>query len=184
MVENNLEKAMTLLYVISPVIGLLANAIIQVLSFRYIYKVGLLRSIYVGFFAGFCSLIIINIFYSIFFSFLFQNRVFPNITNFIIYAALGYCYFHFVGLGETARRIRMLIEIYSSKEGLSLEEILTRYNAREIVEKRMDRLLSNGQLKCRDGKYFIGKPIVLLIANSVMLLKLLLLGRRCGLVER
>lgn len=178
MAENSLGKAMLFIYVMTPVIGLSVNAIIQILSFRSISKTGLLRSIYFGFFAGLCSLIIIDILYWRSFSFLFRGMMFPNITNIIIYAVLGYCYFHFVGLGETARRIRMLTEIYDSKEGLSLEDILSRYNAREIVEKRIDRLLNNGQLICKDGKYFIGKPIVLFIAGSVILLKLLFLGRR------
>jgi len=177
-VENNLEKVLIFLYVISPVIGLAANAIIQVLSVRYLSGVGLLKSIYLGFFAGFCSLLMINISYSNSSSFLFQDMFMPGVANLIIYIALGYCYFHFVGLSETARRIRMLMEIYGSKEGLSQEELLARYNAKEIVKKRMDRLLSNGQLIRRDSKYFIGKPVVLLIANSVMLLKLLLLGKR------
>lgn len=178
MVENNLDKVLACVYVITPIIGLSINAIIQILSVRFILKTGLLRSIYFGFLAGFCSLLIIDILYLRFFHFLFQNMIFASIANMIIYIALGYCYFNFVGLSETARRIRMLIEIYTSKEGLSLEEILSRYNAGEIVKKRIDRLLNNGQLKYKDGKYFTGKPVVLLIACSVIFLKLLLLGRK------
>jgi len=176
-VENNLEKTMIFIYIITPLIGLLVNVAMQILSFRLFPKIGLLRSIYLGFFSGFCSLIIIDILYLRYLSFLFQDALLPDTINMVIYAALGYSYFNFLALGETARRIRMLIEIYNSKEGLCLEEILSRYNAREIVEKRIERLVNNGQLKCKDGKYFIGKPVVLLIAGSVILLKLLLLGR-------
>jgi hypothetical protein len=52
-----------------------------------------------------------------------------TLTNVVIYFALSYCYFHFVNLGETARRIRMLRELYASHEGLTVGEILDRYNA-------------------------------------------------------
>ena len=72
----------------------------------------------------------------------------------------------------------MLTEIYDSKVGLSIEEILKRYGAGEIVKKRLDRLLGNGQLIYRDDKYFIGKPDVLFMSNFIILLKLVLLGKR------
>ncbi len=178
MVEHGVENMALFIYGMTPLIGLLINAVIQISGFRSVPKIGLLRSVHLGFFAGICSLAAIDLLYRKFFYFLFQNMMLADITNMIAYSALGYCYFNFVCLGETARRIRMLIEIYHSKEGLSLKEILGRYNAREVVGKRIDRLLNSGQLKYEDGKYLIGKPIVLLLANWVILLKLVLLGKR------
>lgn len=154
--------------VILPIIFLLINMLVQVLSFRTASKKSLLNSIFIGFFAGFFSLLVIE----------FWCKPASGFTNVIIYVLLGYCYFHFVGLSETARRIRMLMELYQSRDGLTLNEILSRYNAEEIVEKRLGRLISNGQLVCRDGKYFIGKPAVLFIAGAATLLKHLLLGRK------
>lgn len=152
--------------VLLPIICLLINALVQILSFRMAVKKGLLNSIFFGFFAGFLSLLAIE----------FQYGFASGITNMVTYALLGYCYFHFVGLSQTARRIRMLIELYQSGDGLSLDEILSRYNAEEIVEKRLNRLISNGQLISRDGRYFIGKPVVLFIAGAATLLKRLLHG--------
>lgn len=149
-----------------PVICLLINVLVQILSFRFAVKKGLLNSIFIGFFAGFLSLVVIE----------FQFKLVSVLTNTVIYALLGYCYFHFVGLGETARRIRMLIELYQSGDGLTMDEILSRYNAEEIVEKRLNRLISNGQLISRDGRYFVGKPAVLFIAGAATLLKRLLHG--------
>ena len=179
MVEKaGIEKIAVFVYVILPVICLLVNVFIQVLSFRLALKKRLLNSIFLGFFAGLCGLLAVEILYLNLFNSLFQHKLTSAITNLIIYALLGYCYFHFVGLSETARRIRMLIELYQSKGGLTLDEILSRYNAGEILEKRISRLIGNGQLICRDGKYFIGRPIVLLIAGAAAFLKLLLLGRK------
>ncbi|MEK6683024.1 MAG: hypothetical protein AABY79_13800, partial [Nitrospirota bacterium] len=73
--------------------------------------------------------------------------------------------------------IRILRELYDSKEGLSLEEILQRYNAKEIVEKRISRLINNGQVLYKDGRYFIGSPVMLMISRIIVTMKLLLLGK-------
>ena len=99
-------------------------------------------------------------------------------ANFIIYASLGYCYFHFINLGETARRIRILREIYDSKDGLTMEEILQKYNSKEIVDKRIGRLINNGQVLYKNGRYYIGNPTMLIITKIIVAMKLLLLGRR------
>lgn len=176
--KSGIEGIVVFAYVMLPVICLLVNLLIQVLSFRMASKKRLLNSIFLGFFAGFCSLLTIEILYFKLFNSLFRYELTSGITNIIIYVLLGYCYFHFVGLSETARRIRMLIELYQSEAGLTLGEILSRYNAAEIVEKRINRLVSNGQLICTDGRYFIGRPTVLLIAGAATLLKFLLLGRK------
>ena len=173
-----MEKMMLFLFVMTPIAGLAINAAIQIAIARFLPGTGLLRSIYFGFFSGLGGMIIIQLLYWTSCSFLFRDMLPPNIANIAGYMVLGYCYFHFVGLSETARRIRLLAEIYASADGLSLEEMLARYNAREIVEKRIDRLLNNGQLGFKDGKYFIGRPVVLLIAGGAILSKLLFLGRR------
>ncbi len=172
-----MKSAAILIFVLTPLIGLKIDALVQIFSCRSNPGVGLLRSIYLGFFAGLCGLAMIDIAYLVFAPQLFRDLTLSSISNMIIYFALGYAYFHFVGLGETARRIRMLIEIYGSKNSLSLEEILQRYNATEIVKKRVGRLVANGQLICRDGRYFIGKPVVLFIARSVILIKYIFLGK-------
>lgn len=92
--------------------------------------------------------------------------------------ALSYCYFVFINLGETARRIRILKEVLDAPEGLSLEEILRRYNANEIIERRLQRLLVNGQIIIRDDKYYIGKPLMLWMAKIVVAFKFILLGKK------
>lgn len=150
--------------IFNPISGLIINAITQVLSCRYFKKLGLLKSAYLGFISGFIVMLILDT--SIF------------ITNWVIYFLLGYCYFHFLNLGETSRRIRILRELYDSKEGLSLDELLIRYNAKEIFEKRMSRLLNNAQIIYRDGVYYIGSPIMLLIARVMAIIKLIIVGNK------
>lgn len=161
-----------------PIIGLLINVLIQVGGVRYRSNFTLLKSIIAGFFAGFVSIMMLE-------CFLFSSAPVSGkevlsgaIAHLIIYSALGYCYFHFINLGETARRIRILREIYEAQDSLSLPEILQRYNAKHVVDLRMRRLLGNGQIVERQGRYYIGSPVMLWIAKSITLLKLLVLGKR------
>ena len=166
------------LYVVIPIIGLIINIFIQVWGIRYRSNLTLLKSVIVGFFAGFVSVIILK--FSIFSSIPVSGKefLFRTIANLIIYSALGYCYFHFINLGETARRIRILREVYEAPEGLSQEEILERYNAKHIVDMRLRRLLVNGQIVERQGRYCIGNPVMLFIAKSIIALKFIILGKK------
>lgn len=97
-------------------------------------------------------------------------------------AYLGFSYFYVFGFfnpGESARRIRLLIELDAAGErGMTLEEILTVYNARIIVENRVQRLLSGGQARERGGRYFVGRPVMLYIAKLLVALKVVFLGSR------
>jgi hypothetical protein len=93
------------------------------------------------------------------------------------YSALGYCYFHFVNLGETARRIRLLRELSESKNGLSVNEILERYNAKEIIENRLNRLLKSGQVVYKNNRYYIGKPVMLFMSKMILFAKRFILGK-------
>jgi hypothetical protein len=121
---------------------------------------GLLRSVYLGFFLGLLGVIASGAHTTaIFFS------------NLIIYCLLGYNYFHFINLGETARRVRILLEIHNSPEGLSEEEILSKYNSGGVLSLRLARLLRNAQLIYAQDKYFIGRPTVLLFSGIIGLLR-------------
>lgn len=166
------------LHVLTPILGLSVNVTFQVIGFRIISSLGMLRSVIMAFLIG--GMIVL---FSDCFLFLMgeasTQEVFPiAISNLIIYGALGYCYFHFVNLGETARRIRILRELYDVSDGLSLGDILDRYNARDIVRLRINRLLDNGQLVYHDGRYYTGKPAMLLISKAIIATKLIILRKR------
>lgn len=151
-------------HIFIPFIGLAANVLIQVFLFRFFPQVGLLRSLFVGFVSGLPVLFLMG-----------PGAILTS--NLIIYILLGYCYFHFVNMSETARRIRILLELKAAPEGLSLREILERYNSRDIIESRLARLVSNGQVVCRNGKYYIGNPAMLIIAGSTAVVKRVIFGK-------
>jgi len=67
--------------------------------------------------------------------------------------------------------------LYDSKDGLTLEEILQRYNSKMILKVRIDRLIDNEQIILKNGKYYTGRPTVLLFAKMIVKMKLLLFGK-------
>ena len=99
---------------------------------------------------------------------------------FTTYTLLIYCYvIGFFNLGESARRIRLLIELYGAGgHGMTLTEILSRYSARMIVEVRLQRMVAGGQIREQGGAYFIATPVMLTAARLLMWLKLAYLGAR------
>jgi glucan phosphoethanolaminetransferase (alkaline phosphatase superfamily) len=161
-----------------PIICLLINVSIQVFIFRYLPRLGLLKSEYIGFVIGIIFFLLFE-----FYPLIINPRITRDffaifITNLITYSSLGYCYFHFVNLGETARRIRILRELYDSKNGLSLEELLQRYNAEEILERRISRMLNNRQIILKEERYYIASPALLLMARAITMMKQIILGKR------
>lgn len=151
-------------HIFIPFICLAASVFIQISVFKFFHGMGLLRSLFLGFACGFLALFLIN----------------PGImlvSNLLIYALLGYCYFHFVNMSETARRIRILTELTEVRGGLSLRDILGRYNAGDIIDRRLARLVNNGQVKCENGRYYIGNFTVLTMARFTAAAKRVIFGK-------
>ncbi len=165
--------------ILIPLIAFLINVATQILGIRYIPGIGLLRTIFLGMLVGMVCLILAEAYILYCYEEDTIGLISITIANIIIYTALSYCYFHFINLGETSRRIRIILEIYNSKDhALTMEEILERYNAEEVVRKRLDRLLSNRQIVERDGRLYIHSRLMLLISRIMVAMKVLLLGRR------
>lgn len=159
---------------LNPVVGLICNIAIQIAWLRFSSRPSILRSIYAGFLAGMAAVFAVH-------------AAAPGsspaglaadlLANLVIYGLLGYCYFHFSNLGETGRRTRLMRELYESPEGLTLEQILGRYGAEEVVARRLSRLMSSGQVVLENGRYRIGRPVMALISGILVLLKKIILGR-------
>lgn len=96
------------------------------------------------------------------------------------YLLLAYGYVvGFFNLSESARRIRLLIELSQApSHAMTLDEILTAYNARMVVEARLRRLVGAGFLVERDGCYWIGHRAGLWIARGLAALAPLLAPQR------
>jgi hypothetical protein len=96
----------------------------------------------------------------------------------IAYLALVYAYvFGFFNVGESARRVRLLIELDEvGGQGLTRDELFARYNAGMIVDARLERMIAGGQIEVRAGRYVIRRRAMLVIAKAFVLLKLAFLG--------
>jgi hypothetical protein len=167
-----------ILQVFGPVAGLAVNVFMQILIFRCDLRHGLLRSIVLGFMAG-LAFLFMEEFWILHMSLkLLRDPLSLLMVNLMTYCSLGYCYFHFINLGETARRIRILRELCDSKDGLPEDAILHRYNSRTVIANRIARLINTGQVQLKDGKYYIGSPTMLFIAHCIQAMRAMITGDR------
>lgn len=98
------------------------------------------------------------------------------LLNAVSYFALGYGYYNFVNLNFTSLRIRLLQEVLLAQDGLSLDDVQRRYGTAEMVERRLERLQSSGQLVERDGRFHLGKRTLLVVARLNDIVRFLVLG--------
>lgn len=93
----------------------------------------------------------------------------------LLYSLLAYSYFHVFNMSETARRIRMLIELREHGE-MTLGELNSIYNSKVMLDKRLERLVSLGQARIEGETIFLSSR-KLFFAASLMSLW----GRALGL---
>ena len=96
------------------------------------------------------------------------------------FAILSFGYFNFVQLNISSLRVRIANEIFDSPQGLDAAEIMSLYNARRVVDERLERLARGNQIVERDGRYYHRKSLVYAIAVAMDLCKRVVLKRRVG----
>ena len=165
---------MSYLRIFLPFLSLCLNILLQITAYKYLVKNRLLKSEYFGFA---CGGLVLLIFEFIVYQKFPKDGFFLLSADLIIYGCLSYGYFTFVNMGETARRIRLLRELYESCGGLTKEQVLGAYSAENIVNQRLERLLNNHQIVLRDGRYYAGKPLMLFISKAILFMKLLVFGK-------
>jgi hypothetical protein len=158
--------------------GLATNVLAQVVVFRLWRVPRLLASVFLGFGLGGFTTLGLSMVAALHMALSPVDLAGRLLANLLLYAALGYCYFHFINLGETARRVRLLWELVDAGGALPAPELLRRYNASHIVENRLGRLLRHGQISFCQGRYRIGRPAVLWMARLLDAWKGVLLGRK------
>lgn len=161
--------------ILIPVIGIFTNITAQIFLYKYLLGKKLLKSEYFGFLCGSIVLIVCEI---LAYQAPEADWLFLICVNLIIYFCLSYCYFNFINMGETARRIRLLRELGEAPAGLTKGDILKRYNAQEIINIRINRLMNNSQIVLRNGRYYVGSPLMLFISKAIVLMKLVVLGKK------
>ncbi len=84
----------------------------------------------------------------------------------VVEAAICYIYFHFFNMSETARRIRLLHEVYASGS-LTRDDINEVYKTSDVIHLRLVRLVAMGQLKRADGQYCLHGRTLYFAARAV-----------------
>lgn len=77
----------------------------------------------------------------------------------LIYFFLVFLYILCVlGPYESSIRLRLVRELYRAfPQSLTPAQLFDRYNARWILERRIQRLLTSGDIVCRDRRYYLVK---------------------------
>ncbi|MEE8293143.1 MAG: hypothetical protein V3R22_01860 [Kiloniellales bacterium] len=166
--------------ILVPLVAILANMAAQVAVYRLWNTEGrLFRSQMAGAVTGLAVLVVLSV-----------SVRGPGTSaadsataNALIYLAFCYVYFHWNNMGETARRIRLLRELYDTPQGLTDAELHARYPAREILEHRLRRLIEARQIAERDSRLFLTGTAVLRSARLVGLAKWLIIGGRSELAD-
>jgi hypothetical protein len=139
----------------------------HILWFRTFPEGGMFRAMLSGFVAG-----------SIGFGFLssafFDHSGWWHLLNLAIYACFSYAYFHWNNMGETGRRVRLMIELRTAPEGLTRAELLARYGNHEIINRRLDRMIGSHQIYQVGTRFRLGNQSFLAMARIVALFKRLL----------
>ena len=170
--------APALLQFFMPFLMLAVNIIVQVLGCRYSARLSLLKSAFFGYGIGLVCLLTGESIFYLKQVYAVSDFLALAVTNFVIYSMFSYWYFVFITLAETAIRTRLLMELDRSEDGLSEEEMLAKYNASELIEKRINRLVENGQIINNGGRYYRGKSGLLLFAKFSGMMHRLVPGKK------
>jgi hypothetical protein len=142
----------------------LANVIVNILVLRFWKSLSVVKSLFISTSIGFLLLLVLSA---------LQLQGAPvdeirdlcgyGLANLVIFLGLAYLFFNWVHIPVASVRLRVLHEI-ELNPGLNRAEILNQYNAKKIIEIRLERLLSSGQIVAREGRYFTGRKRILYIA--------------------
>lgn len=93
----------------------------------------------------------------------------------VVYNGAAFAYFQVLNMSETARRIRMLVEIWHSGGEMAQERLMGTYTPETMVRARLDRLVCWGQIsKDEDGFYRVKGKFLLIAAYWVEWIKKIL----------
>lgn len=82
----------------------------------------------------------------------------------LVYNALALCYFLTSNTSETSLHIHIIMEILLAGE-LSREELASHYSAKHMIEARIERMISVGQLCTHGDRYILAGRGVLMVGR-------------------
>jgi hypothetical protein len=135
-------------------------------------NISLVESLLVSFFLGLVAMAILSFRYLEIQNYSWSDGLWLGLT----YCACSYVYFHFLNIGQSSVRIRILTEIEMAQGLTTKSDLQKRYGGKRILDLRLGRLLANGQVTQKDQRFFLGKPRLIFIAYFFQLLKKIVFG--------
>jgi hypothetical protein len=163
---------------LSPIIALCVNVVVQVGLVRVRKGKGFLRSVIEGLLGGFLALTAFDLVLNFWGSVSLESIVISGLVNAPIYLALSYCYFGVANLGHTSIRIRLYSEIAQRSNGMSLQEIEEIYNEKTFAEMRLQRSLESGDIIQRGSRHYLGKARLAVAAHIIGAIRGFLVGAK------
>lgn len=160
------------LIIFMPFVSLLINALSQIFMVR-ILAISILRSLLTGYLIGlvatfWCVLMLAN--KSV------ADTVGLILVNSGTYTALAYGYFVVIGLASSLR-VRILHLIHQSQNGISPDELYKQFDGGGLLNRRMDRLVNNGQVRQSNEVIFSQPSPFLRLAQWNVRVKQFMLGK-------
>lgn len=149
------------------VVACVGDVVAQIAWLRCFPAGGIYRSMVAGFVAGAALLIAGSLVWR-------ARPIGAHLADFGMYVCFAYIYFHWNNMGETGRRVRLLIELANAPAGLTRRQLLARYSAKEIVDRRVSRLLESNQVVASGSRLTLGNPSVLAMTRIIGLVKRIL----------
>ena len=151
---------------------------IQLLAIWYIKGITYYKSLITGFFCGFVFVLFFEFYFLILKYYSLSDSTALSLVNILSYLFLSFCYLCFIQLGVSALRIRLLQELYNSSNGLTMDEILGRYNSKHITDYRVKRLINKGQIIIKRDRYYVKMSITLIMAMILEVCRFIILGKK------
>ena len=148
----------------------LGSAILFVLAHVLLFRFSLVVNVLNWLIKAFTLLALINLGLS----FALAGSVSDAAIAFALYGILSFSYVVcFVGPYETSVRIRIVRELAKCAEGLAMKELRRRYDNKDILVVRLERLVLSKDLKVEDAKFKDnrGRSIFTLITALTTFLK-------------
>jgi hypothetical protein len=159
-----------------PFAGILANVLGHVAISRLPLPRGPVRRQFVSFAIGLAIVIYLS----------FVRRPIPDagpaqaipgiLLSCLSYSFYGFVFFNALNANVSSLRVRLIRELaHAGPDGIATHELRTRYGREHILQVRLERLLTGGQLYLRDGRYHLKRGGVWWIGRLFALLRQVLL---------
>jgi hypothetical protein len=163
----------------APLLGLLAEAVVQLIVCRTAWRLGLLRIQFIGIGIGLGVTIGLLI---LLFRYL-RVSLAASIDYFALYvfsyAFLAFCLFNLINSSIGSLRVRMIREYLKHYPiPLSIQTLCQIYSAKDMVRVRLERMLIGKQIEANNGRYFARKRLVSYIGTLFSFLQKLLLKEK------